>query len=159
MSHKGAIKFWRGVQCLKKKNGVTCHLDIWSNSSVCWHFVFKFGWLATGQFRFFWCHALWSIPPLVSKFAIKSLELDVEHHRWDLRRFGQLQFTLITISCVSGFSDFALVQVLFCGYFCGEWDLLRQKAGKKSVMRFNPEQYKQPTCFMDGNGDVQPFSK
>ena len=39
----------------KKKN----HLDILLNPNVCWHFVFKFGWLAFGQkFCFQW--VLWN---------------------------------------------------------------------------------------------------
>ena len=70
--------------------------------------------------RFSWYES-YSIPPLDSKCVTESLELEAEHHRWDLCISGQLQFTLITISCVSGFLEFSLVQVWFCGCFCGEW--------------------------------------
>ena len=37
----------------KKQNRSRCHLDILLNPNVCWHFVFKFGWLAFGQILFF----------------------------------------------------------------------------------------------------------
>ena len=41
------------VQCKNKTNRMV-HDVIWTfcNSNVCWHFVFKFGWLASGQFCF-----------------------------------------------------------------------------------------------------------
>ena len=57
----------RPLQCFKKKqNGSRCHLDILLNPNVCWHFVFKFGWLAFGQNFVFLC------PQLMPRIVVDS---------------------------------------------------------------------------------------
>ena len=49
-----------------------------------------------------------------------SVVLRPEQSRLEPFNFGQSQCRLTTVSCAFGSSDFAPVQVSFCGYFCGE---------------------------------------